>query len=79
MARAKKSNEISMDYRMLDVISKQLKKHEHILHDITAKAVAKKSKSDLEYGLLENLDIVVGHMSKARKEIDRARSKLKMI
>ena len=79
MAKAKRSNEISKDYRMLKVISEQLRKHEHILHDITAKAVAKKSKSDLEYGLLENLDIVADHMSKARKEIDKARSKLKRI
>lgn len=79
MARAKAGNEISKDYRMLNVISAQLKKHERILHDITAKAIAKKSKSDLEYGLLENLDMVVDHMGKARKEIDRARSKLKLI
>lgn len=79
MAKAKRSNEISKDYRMLKVISEQLRKHEHILHDITAKAVAKKSKSDLEYGLLENLDIVADHMSKARKEIDKARGKLKLI
>ena len=77
--KGKSKNEIINDYRMLDKMSKQLKVHERILHDVVAKKIAKKSRTDLEEGLLENLDIVSMHMIKARKEIDRAKEKLKLI
>ena len=72
-------DEVSKDYRMLGQISKQLKIHERLLHNVVAKRVAQKSKNDLEEGLLENLDIVAKHMRNAQKELDKAKQKLKMI
>ena len=67
------------DYRMIGQISRQLKAHERTLRNVVAKRVAQKSKTDLEEGLLENLDIVATHMHNAQKELDKAQRKLKMI
>lgn len=80
MAQNRKgSNEVSKDYYMLGQISKQLKDHERTLRNVVAKKVAKKAKTDLEEGLLENLDIVATHMHKAQTEIAKAQAKLKLI
>ena len=73
------SGEVLKEYRMLETISMQLKTHEKILRSVVAKRIARKAKTDLEEGLLENLDIVATHMHKAQKEIERAKQKLKMI
>ena len=70
---------MAKDYRMLGQISRQLKTHEKLLHNGVAKRVAQKSRTDLEEGLLENLDIVSKHMRNAQKELDKAQRKLKMI
>lgn len=71
--------EVLIDYKMLGQISKQLQAHEKTLRDVVAKNVAKKAKTDLEEGLLENLDIVAMHMRNAQKELEKARQKLRMI
>ncbi len=73
------SGEVLKDYHMLETISRQLKTHEKTLRGVVAKRIARKAKTDLEDGLLENLDIVAEHMHKAQKEIERAKQKLKMI
>ena len=75
----KGSAEVLRDYRMLERISRELKEHERRLHDVVARRVARKARTDLEEGLLENLDIVASHMRRAQKEIDKAKRKLKVI
>jgi hypothetical protein len=78
-AKRSRNEEVLKDYNMLGKISAQLRTHERLLHNVVSKRVARKTKTDLEEGILENLDIVATHMRKARAEVEKARHKLKMI
>lgn len=73
-----KKSELLADYSMLDKMSKDLAVHQKNVKAI-GKRIASRTKSDLKFGLEENLDIVLEHMNKAQKELDRARKELKLI
>jgi len=76
--RSKKDNLI-VDYNMLISMSKMLKEHQKKVALLGKKIAKRKITTDLEDGLIENLDIVREHMQNAQKEIDRASRRLKMI
>ncbi|MGA3020551.1 MAG: hypothetical protein ABSD68_01210 [Candidatus Micrarchaeales archaeon] len=80
MAKNKKkvSRELIRDYNMLDRMSSNLLEHQKNVR-LIAKSIAKRVKSDLRYGLIENLDEVVEHMGRAQKELAKARKELEMI
>ncbi len=67
------------DYLLLERTSKELATHEKNLRDIGKRIAKNKLRLDLKEGLIENLDIVAGHMRNARRELDRAKKRLKMI
>ncbi|MDE1767827.1 MAG: hypothetical protein KGH64_02070 [Candidatus Micrarchaeota archaeon] len=75
---SKKNNELNFDYALLEKMSKQLSDHEKNVRQI-AKKVAKISKTDLAEGIAETLGSVSKHMVRAQREIDKAKSRLKMI
>ncbi len=77
MAKSRKG--LANDYRLLDMISKELLEHERRIMVIGKNVARKKIRTDLEDGMIENLDIVLEHMDNARKEIERAKKKLRMI
>ncbi len=72
-------NEIFKDYIMLEKIAKELAKHQKNLRAIGKRAVIGARKTDLNEGIVENLDIVSNHMKKAQEEVEKARKKLKFI
>ena len=79
MARSRKSGtEISNDYYMLEKMGKELKKHEKMIVGI-GKKLSKKPRSEVNYAILENLDLVATHMAKAYKEVEKAQKKIKQI
>ncbi|VVB76968.1 Uncharacterised protein [uncultured archaeon] len=73
-----KKNELDADYEMLEDMSRQLQEHQKNVNAISRK-IARTLKTDLKYGLLENLDIVTTHMRNAKRELDRAKKELKRI
>lgn len=77
MAKAN-NKEMLNDYKMLQKMSKELTRHQSNLK-LIRKAIAKGMKTDLKYGLIENIDTVLKHMGKASKEMEDARKELKMI
>ncbi len=80
MAKAKKgARELLQDYALLDGMSRQLAVHQKSIFGIGKRLVKRASQSDISGGLIENLDIVVSHMAKAQKEIERAKKRLKQI
>ncbi|MDE1823078.1 MAG: hypothetical protein KGI00_00150 [Candidatus Micrarchaeota archaeon] len=66
------------DYRMLDRMTKELLKSRNDIIRIN-RSVAKRVKSDLKAGIIDGLDVVLGQMDKARKELDKAKKGLKEI
>ncbi len=75
------AKELVKDYSMLNKMSKELREHKRYISSIGKRlsSISNRSKSDMEYGLIENLDIVMLHIDKARNEIEKAKRKLKMI
>jgi hypothetical protein len=75
------AKELVKDYYMLNKMSKELREHKRYISSIGKRlsSISNRSKSDMEYGLIENLDIVMLHIDKARNEIEKAKRKLKMI
>ncbi|MDE1827653.1 MAG: hypothetical protein KGH65_00625 [Candidatus Micrarchaeota archaeon] len=71
-------NELMNDYKLLDKMSREIILHQKNIK-IIRDAIAKKVNSDVKFGLIENLDVVMGHMKKAMKEMDDARKELKEI
>lgn len=80
MAKDKKprKQELLRDYRMLDRISETLLEHQKNIRAIN-KRIASKVKTDLRYGLIENLNVVADHMEKAQEELEKARKELELI
>lgn len=80
MRKSKKpnKNELLNDYKLLDKMSKEITLHQKNIK-VIRDAIAKKVNSDVKFGLIENLDVVMGHMKKAMKEMDDARKELKEI
>jgi BMFP domain-containing protein YqiC len=76
---AKKQKGLMDDYQLLERVSKQLSDHRKKIASVQGKIARKKIRTDLEDGLIENLDIVSEHMANAQKEVDRARKRLKLI
>jgi len=71
-------NELINDYKLLDKMSREIVLHQKNIK-VIRDAIAKKVNSDVKFGLIENLDVVMGHMKKAMKEMDAARKELKEI
>lgn len=71
-------NELLNDYKLLDKMSREIALHQKNIK-LIRNAIAKKVSSDVKFGLIENLDVVMSHMSKATKEMEKARKELKMI
>jgi hypothetical protein len=79
MAKNNKANrELMKDYNMLNRMSDNLLEHQKNVR-LIAKSITKKVKSNLRYGLIENLDEVLEHMDRAQKELTKARKELGMI
>ena len=70
--------ELAGDYRMLARMSRELGVHQRKINAI-AKKVAKTGKSDAMYGLVESLDLVMTHIGRAKRELDNAGKKLKLV
>ncbi len=77
-SRKPKKNELLDDYRMLEKMSKDLVEHQKKIKMIN-RNIAKKLKSNMRFGLVDNLEITLDHMDRAQKEIDKAKKELKMI
>ena len=80
-AKRKRNLDLINDYVMLNRMSKELSKQQNRVLAIGRSLynIEKKAQSDMEDGLIENLDFVAFHMKKARNEIEKAKKKLKMI
>ncbi|MGI0141635.1 MAG: hypothetical protein ACREBF_03230 [Candidatus Micrarchaeales archaeon] len=77
-SKTPKKNELISDYKMFDKMAKDLIKHQKSVTAI-ARSIGKKTSTDFGSGLIENLDVVITHMQKAQKELDKARKELKQI
>ena len=73
------AGELARDYVLLGKMSKELDKRRKNIRAIGKRVVRGFANTDLDEGIVENLEIVSGHMQKAQKEIDKAMKKLKMI
>ena len=71
-------NEIRSDYKMLEKMSDDLKAHRENLKAI-GKHIAKGMKTDMRFGIIENLDMVAMHMNNAKRELEKAKKTLKLI
>ena len=74
------SEELVFDYKMFDVISKDLAKHHKRIVSIR-KNIAQNRKVSVmtKSGLIESLGNIIEHMKNAQHEIDTAKKELKMI
>ncbi len=73
------NNELLNEYELLEKISKELDVHQKNIKAV-GKRIAKDNASlDFSEGLIENLEIVSNHMLAAKRELDRAKEKLKSI
>lgn len=77
--RGKGAAGLTADYYLLGRISRELGGHRSKIGEIGRRIARKKITTDLEDGLIENLDVVMEHMRNAKKEVDRAQRKLRMI
>jgi hypothetical protein len=77
MANAKRPRKITLlkEYNDLDRMSKSLLAHQREVSAI-GRSIARKTSTDFGSGLAENLDIVLEHVVKARKELGKALTKL---
>lgn len=67
--------ELLTDYVLLDRMSRSLSDHQKNVRTIT-KNVARRFRSNLRLGLIESLGEISEHMSKARRELDKAKKEL---
>lgn len=77
MANVKKRSRITLlkEYQALDRMSRSLLAHQKEVGAI-GKSIAKKTSVGAGSGLAENLDIVLEHVAKARKELGKAMKEL---
>jgi fructosamine-3-kinase len=79
MTKDKKSKILILkEYKQLEVMSRALAVHQKEVH-VVGKSIAKKMSTNMKYGLMENLNTVEDHLSRARKEIGKALSELELI
>ncbi len=79
MGKDKKTGDLLSDYYLLEKMSKELTEYQEKMAAV-GKRIAKKSiRTDLEDGLIENLEIVLKHIGNAKSEVDKAAEKLRMI
>ncbi len=72
------SKELISDYIMFDSMSKDITKHYKKVLSIRKNiARNKKTSTDLKFEFLESLDIILDHMKKAAKELDRSKNVIK--
>jgi hypothetical protein len=69
------NKELVRDYAMLGKMASDLKKHQKKVVEI-GKRISRRPRSDFRYGIIENLDLVATHMSKACSEVSKAQKKL---
>ena len=75
--KRKRGGEITHDYLMLVKMSKDLQEHQKRLRAIGAR-IARARTYNMS-GLVDNLSMVMEHMGRAKKELDKASRELKMI
>lgn len=71
-------NALLKDYRMLSGMSRHLLKSRNEIARINKRILGKLS-GNSRIDLVENLELVMVHMDRARKEIDKSARKLKQI
>ncbi len=71
-------NEIIGDYLLLEVMSKDLSKHNKSLKQV-GKRIAAGMDSYNKYGLIDVLSMVSMHIERAQKELEKAKRELKFI
>lgn len=71
-------NELLMDYYTMEKMSKELLRQQKNVKGI-GRRIARKGKTGMEEGLVEDLNMIAVHMSKARRELDKARKKLELL
>ncbi len=74
----RRNTELLKDYRMLSKMASDLAKHQKNIKTI-GRRIARKSKTDITYGLEDSLEMVITHMQKAQKELERAVKEIKSI
>ncbi len=77
-SKSRKRGELTGDYLMLGKMSRELGVHQKRIKSIMKK-FAKTGRSDAMYSLVENLDLISTHMGRARKELDKAGKKLRLV
>ncbi len=77
-SRNTKNNELFLDYKLFDGMSKELKTHyKKVLKIRSSISKNKKASSDLKFEVLESLDIILDHVKKASKELDKSKRVIK--
>lgn len=71
-------DELSIDYTMLKRMAKELLEHQKKIRAMGMK-IAKRSKNDAGYAIVEKLGNVEVHISKAINELKRAKKDLEML
>lgn len=71
-------NELMKDYRMLGKMSSLLDEHQKDIK-VISKTIARRMKSNMRYELVDNLELTLAHMEKAKKEIRKAQNELRLI
>ncbi len=71
-------DELSTDYAMLKRMAKELSEHQKKIRVMGMK-IAKRSKNDAGYAIVEKLGNVEIHISKATDELKRATKDLEML
>ncbi len=79
MGKRKNADELLSDYYLLEKMSNELTAYRKKIA-VAGKRIAMKSiRTDLEDGIIENLEVVSKHLSNANNEVDKAVKKLRMI
>jgi hypothetical protein len=74
----KYDNELAIDYKIFDQMSKTINSHYKTITDMRKKiAKNKNASSDLKFEFLESLDIILDHIKKASEELDKSKKVIK--
>ncbi len=78
LKKNKTPNELILDYKLFDKMSKDITKHYKRIMSIRKEIARNKNVSvDLKFEFLESLDIILAHMKTAGKELDKSKKVLK--
>jgi hypothetical protein len=67
------------DYMVMGKMSGELRSFRKNVKKLEAKVAAVSRKSDIGEGTIDDLEDIFGHLTKAQRELDRARMKLERI